>query len=87
MNLLDRPFEKDFNTIKRLNQEGITILLVEQDVQEALEVADRCDCADRPCRGRGKAGISSTRIWRALTLAATSRSRPDEKKGETIWKR
>jgi branched-chain amino acid transport system ATP-binding protein len=47
--LLDEPSlgimpllkEKIFNTIKRLNQEGITILLVEQDVQEALEVADR----------------------------------------------
>jgi branched-chain amino acid transport system ATP-binding protein len=31
---------KIFDTIKRLNQAGITILLVEQDVQEALEIAD-----------------------------------------------
>jgi branched-chain amino acid transport system ATP-binding protein len=46
--LLDEPSlgimpilkEKIFDTIKRLNQEGITILLVEQDVQEALEIAD-----------------------------------------------
>jgi branched-chain amino acid transport system ATP-binding protein len=46
--LLDEPSlgimpllkEKIFDAIKKLNQEGITILLVEQDVQEALEIAN-----------------------------------------------
>ena len=32
---------KLFDTIKRINEEGITILLVEQNVREALELADR----------------------------------------------
>lgn len=47
--LLDEPSlgimpilkEKIFSTIKKVNQEGITVLLVEQDVQEALDIADR----------------------------------------------
>lgn len=30
-----------FETIRRINEEGITILLVEQNVREALELADR----------------------------------------------
>lgn len=30
-----------FDTIKRINAEGTTILLVEQNVREALELADR----------------------------------------------
>jgi len=32
---------KLFDTIRRINEEGITILLVEQNVREALELADR----------------------------------------------
>ncbi|MBW2022976.1 MAG: ABC transporter ATP-binding protein, partial [Deltaproteobacteria bacterium] len=33
--------EEVFNTVRRLKQQGITILLVEQNVREALEIADR----------------------------------------------
>jgi branched-chain amino acid transport system ATP-binding protein len=32
---------KTIETLKRLNEEGITILLVEQNVQEALKIANR----------------------------------------------
>jgi branched-chain amino acid transport system ATP-binding protein len=47
--LLDEPSlgimpilrEKIFTIIKKVNEEGVTVLLVEQDVQEALEIADR----------------------------------------------
>jgi branched-chain amino acid transport system ATP-binding protein len=30
-----------FEIIKRVNQEGITVLLVEQNVQQSLKIADR----------------------------------------------
>jgi branched-chain amino acid transport system ATP-binding protein len=30
-----------FETIRRVNEEGITILLVEQNVQQTLKIADR----------------------------------------------
>lgn len=33
--------EEVFKTIRRLKEQGITILLVEQNVREALEIADR----------------------------------------------
>lgn len=33
--------EKVFNTIERLNNEGITVLLIEQNVKDTLEIADR----------------------------------------------
>jgi len=33
--------EEVFNTVRRLKKRGITILLVEQNVREALEIADR----------------------------------------------
>jgi len=33
--------EEVFNTVRRLKEQGITILLVEQNVREALEIADR----------------------------------------------
>jgi len=33
--------EKVFETVKLINERGITVLIVEQMVQEALEIADR----------------------------------------------
>lgn len=52
--LMDEPsfglapiiIEDVYNTIKKLKDEGITILLVEQNAKKALEVADRCYVLD-----------------------------------------
>ena len=34
--------EEIFNVIRNLHKEGVTILLVEQNARQALEIADRC---------------------------------------------
>ena len=41
LGLMPMLVTKLFETIKRINEEGTTILLVEQNVREALELADR----------------------------------------------
>jgi len=41
LGLMPTLVTKVFETIRRINEEGITILLVEQNVREALELADR----------------------------------------------
>lgn len=41
LGLMPTLVTKVFETIKRINEEGVTILLVEQNVREALELADR----------------------------------------------
>lgn len=41
LGLAPRLVDEVLDTVRRLKQEGINILLVEQNVREALEIADR----------------------------------------------
>ena len=41
LGLMPSLVEKVFETVKLINEQGITVLIVEQMVQEALEIADR----------------------------------------------
>jgi len=41
MGVMPTLVEKIFETIKKINREGITILLIEQRVRESLEMAHR----------------------------------------------
>ncbi len=57
------------DTVRRLQQEGISILLVEQNVREALDLADRgyvLQTGRIMDEGRGKALLESDRFRKAF---------------------
>ena len=63
--LVDRIFE----VIKEIRQEGVTILLVEQDVQEALDICDRAyvlQTGKIVLQGEGKELLASELIQKAF---------------------
>jgi branched-chain amino acid transport system ATP-binding protein len=39
--ILDEPSEKVLDTVRTINEEGVTVLLVEQNIHDSLNVADR----------------------------------------------
>lgn len=61
--ILDEPslglapilFEEIFNVVQRIRSEGVTILLVEQNVPQALSISDRAYVLEE-----GRVGLSST---------------------------
>ncbi len=60
--------ERVFETIRVINQQGVTILLVEQNAQMALAIADRgyvMESGRIVLSGRGQELISDERVQRA----------------------
>jgi len=58
-----------FDIVKKINEEGVTILLVEQNVRRALEIADRAyilETGKITIKGKGKKLLANKYVKKAF---------------------